>query len=91
MGNLASIANMIKKIGYNCIITSDTKEILKANKLILPGVGSFDYGINNLKSLGIYDIIIKKVLDEKTPILGICLGMQILTEGSEEQKRGLDL
>lgn len=84
MGNLGSIVNMIKKIGYSCLVTSDVNEILKAYKIILPGVGSFDYGIKNLKSLGIYDVIFKKVLDGKTPILGICLGMQILTEGSEE-------
>jgi glutamine amidotransferase len=84
LGNVNSIANMIKKIGYKCIITSNPHEISQADKIILPGVGAFDYGIQNLKKLNIYNIIIKKVIEEKTPILGICLGMQLLTKGSEE-------
>jgi glutamine amidotransferase len=84
LGNVNSIANMIKKIGYKCIITSNPHEISQADKIILPGVGAFDYGIQNLKKLNIYNIIIKKVIEEKTPILGICLGMQLLTDGSEE-------
>lgn len=84
MGNLGSIYNMIRKIGYECIISSTPDEILTADKIILPGIGSFDYGIQNLKNLKIYDIIVKKVVSDKTPILGICLGMQLMTDGSEE-------
>lgn len=86
MGNLGSILNMIKKIGYNAIITSNLDEISKASKLILPGVGAFDNGINNLKELGIFDLLNKKILEEKVPILGICLGMQLMTLSSEEGK-----
>ena len=84
MGNLGSIANMIKKVGGKCIISSNLDELRNADKLILPGVGAFDNGIKNLKKNGIFDIINKKVLIDKTPILGICLGMQLMTKSSEE-------
>lgn len=84
MGNLGSIANMIKKVGHKCIITSDLEEIKKASKLILPGVGSFDNGMRNLAELGMIEVLNQKVLVEKTPILGICLGMQLMTKSSEE-------
>ena len=86
MGNLGSIANMIKKVGYKSIITSDLKELKKATKLILPGVGSFDNGMRNLKELGMIEVLNQKVLIEKTPVLGICLGMQLMTKSSEEGK-----
>jgi len=84
LGNLGSIANMIKKIGGESIITSNPEKILRAKKLILPGVGSFDKGMLNLKDLSLINILNKKVLVEKTPILGICLGMQLMLNSSEE-------
>lgn len=84
MGNLGSISNMIKKIGHKSIITSDLEEIKKATKLILPGVGSFDNGIKNLRESGLSEVLNQKALVEKTPILGICLGMQLMTKSSEE-------
>ncbi len=84
MGNIGSIMNMLRKIGVNAVFTSDTEEIKKADKLILPGVGSFDTGMNNLKKMGLVSFLNKKVLEEKTPILGICLGMQLFAERSEE-------
>jgi glutamine amidotransferase len=83
-GNLGSIQNILKKIGEESIITSDKNEIANAKKLILPGVGAFDTGMANLKKLDIVDILNYKVLVEKTPVLGICLGMQILSKNSEE-------
>ncbi len=86
MGNLGSIANMIKKVGHKCLITSDLEEIKRATKLILPGVGSFDNGMKNLAELGMIEVLNQKVLIEKTPILGICLGMQLMTKSSEEGK-----
>ena len=84
MGNLGSIANMIKKVGHKSVITSDLEEIKNASKLILPGVGSFDNGMRNLAELGMIEVLNQKVLVEKTPILGICLGMQLMTKSSEE-------
>jgi len=84
MGNLGSLANMLKKIGVPAKITSDPSEIMSADKLILPGVGSFDNGMKKLKELNFIDLLNKKVLVDKTPILGICLGMQLFTKSSEE-------
>jgi len=86
MGNLGSIANMIKKIGGNSLISSKVEDIENADKLILPGVGSFDSGMKNITLSGLSDILNKKVLIDKIPILGICLGMQLMTKGSEEGK-----
>lgn len=83
-GNIGSIENMIKRVGGKSKISSSPDEIAKAEKLILPGVGSFDYGMNQLHKSGLVEILNKKVLQEKTPILGICLGMQLMTKGSEE-------
>lgn len=86
MGNIASIENMLKKIGSPTIVTSEPTIIKEAEKIILPGVGAFDYGMQNLHDLGIDEILKEKVLKENVPLLGICLGMQLLTEESEEGK-----
>lgn len=84
MGNLGSIANMIKKAGHSSCITSDPSKIKDASKLILPGVGSFDNGMRNLEALELIPVLNQKALEEKTPVLGICLGMQLMTQSSEE-------
>lgn len=84
LGNLGSIANMLKTIGEKCIITADQEEIERADKIILPGVGAFDAGMEQLNKSGLVESIKKQVLDDKKPILGICLGMQLLGRGSEE-------
>jgi len=84
MGNLGSVANMIKKVGGKSIITSNKEDIKNAKKILLPGVGAFDNAVKNLKSLDLWDLIKEKVLEEKISIIGICLGMQLLTKGSEE-------
>ena len=84
MGNIGSIQNMIKYLGFESIITSDVKEIETADKLILPGVGHFKSAMDNINRLGIVDVLRFKVLEEKTPILGICLGMQLLCSYSDE-------
>lgn len=90
LGNLGSIKNMLKKIGAESEITSDIGKIRAAKKLILPGVGAFDNGMQNLDDLGLIEILNQKVKVEKTPILGICLGMQLFTNKSEEgNKSGL--
>ncbi len=86
IGNVKSICNMLTKLGFESIITSDANEIKKADKYILPGVGSFDHGIGNLKRSPFFPILETEVLEIKKPILGICLGMQLLTNSSEEGK-----
>ena len=86
MGNLGSIQNMFKKIGSKAVITSDPDLINDAKRLILPGVGAFGKGMQILKSMNLIDVLNQKVLDQKTPILGLCLGMQLFTNSSEEAK-----
>ena len=84
MGNLGSIQNMLKKIGVKSIITSTSEDILNAEKLILPGVGHFKRAMENLAAFGLIEALHHKVLVDKKPILGICLGMQLMTSYSEE-------
>jgi len=89
-GNVRSIQNMLKKIGVKSIISDKVEDIENADKLILPGVGSFDYGMEQLEKSGLIPVLNKKVIENKTPILGICLGVQLFTKGSDEgQKKGL--
>lgn len=93
MGNVGSIKNILHKIGEKeVMISHDANDIEKADKIILPGVGAFDSGMNNLKKFGLIEIIQKSALEDKKPILGICLGMQLLGKSSEEgQQKGLSL
>jgi glutamine amidotransferase len=88
MGNLGSIQNMLKKCGFESIITSDKTIIENAQRLILPGVGAFDTGMKKLKDLNLIQPLNEIVLNKKVPILGICLGIQLMTQSSEE---GLEL
>jgi glutamine amidotransferase len=83
MGNISSIANMIKKTGGESMLSSDTQTILNAKKIILPGVGSFDAGIRALRDSNLDKTIIEAV-GNGSIILGICLGFQLLFENSEE-------
>ena len=85
LGNLASVKNMIKKVGGRSIISSDPDEISSAEKLVLPGVGSFGTGMANIKERGIDEALKIAVVENKVPLLGICLGAQLLTRHSEEQ------
>ncbi|MCT4645616.1 MAG: imidazole glycerol phosphate synthase subunit HisH [Carboxylicivirga sp.] len=87
-GNIRSIQNMLRKLGYQSQISDQASVISKANKLILPGVGSFDHGVSNLQRLGLWETIIDKV-KTNIPILGICLGAQLMGKHSEEgQSKG---
>jgi len=86
MGNLGSIFNMFKRVGVLSKITSELGDIKSAKKLLLPGVGSFDKAMQKINNSKIRDVLDYKVLNEQTPILGICLGMQLLTKSSEEGK-----
>ena len=91
IGNLLSVKNMLKKAGTkDVIITDDPGEVQLAEKIILPGVGHFDYGMKKLKQSPCFNMLHKKALEEKIPVLGICLGAQLLTNGSEEgEEKGL--
>ncbi len=90
MGNLGSILNMFKRIGARAEITSDLERIDRASKILLPGVGAFDGAMKRINSTGLRAILDRKALQERVPILGICLGMQLLTRGSDEgEEKGL--
>ena len=85
LGNLASVLNMFKKLGTKEVLISGNENIIsKANKILLPGVGAFDAGMENLENSGLIPLLNQKVLVEKVPVLGICLGMQLLSKKSEE-------
>ncbi|MBS1635486.1 MAG: imidazole glycerol phosphate synthase subunit HisH [Bacteroidetes bacterium] len=84
MGNLGSVQNMLKRIGMPSVITSDIREIEKAEKVLLPGVGSFDAAVRRIDELGLRQVLYYKAIEQKVPFLGICLGMQLLTRNSEE-------
>lgn len=82
MGNVGSIKNMLKHIGHTAEVSNDPSVIQSASKLIVAGVGAFDTAIRNFEALR--PLMNEKVLLEKTPILGICLGMQLFSKSSEE-------
>jgi len=83
MGNLRSVFKAFKRINKEVVVSSKIEEIRRADKLILPGVGYFKRGIENLRKLNLIEVLNKRVIGDKVPILGICLGMQLLTEFSE--------
>lgn len=84
MGNLGSIKNMFKYIGVEATIESDVDKIKNASKILLPGVGSFDTAMKKINESDLKEVLNEKALKEQVPVLGICLGMQLLTNSSEE-------
>jgi glutamine amidotransferase len=84
VGNLGSILNMLKKVGAKAQASSDPDVLRQADKLILPGVGAFDAGMKKLNETGLVPVLNELVLDEKVPVIGLCLGMQLMTKKSEE-------
>lgn len=84
MGNVGSVFNMLRKLRVKAQITKNSDDIAAADKLILPGVGHFDKGMANLKQHDLIGVLNEQVLEHKKPVLGICLGMQMMTRGSEE-------
>jgi glutamine amidotransferase len=84
IGNLGSVRNMLRRAGLECQITGDPGVVERASKIILPGVGAFDRAMARLNESGLRPVLDRKALEEKIPVLGICLGMQMLTKGSEE-------
>ncbi len=87
LGNLGSIMNMLRKLGHPATTTSSADGILSAARLILPGVGAFDRGMANLEKLAIIDALRRRVLDDGIPVLGICLGAQLMMQSSDEGQR----
>ena len=84
MGNLGSVVNMFKRIGVEAYVADRPEDLIFAEKILLPGVGSFDNAMKRINESGFLDVLNQKALVEKVPTLGICLGMQLLTRGSEE-------
>ncbi|MFZ4125054.1 MAG: imidazole glycerol phosphate synthase subunit HisH [Rickettsiales bacterium] len=84
VGNLSSVHNMLRKAGADVMVSDKPSDILAANKLLLPGVGHFDYGMKMLNESGLRAALDTFALELKKPVLGICLGAQILGKGSEE-------
>lgn len=92
LGNLGSLANMFKHIGVSSLITSNHADILGAKRLVLAGVGSFDHGMSMLKERDLIEVIKTAANHTDVSILGVCLGMQLLFDGSEEgSNSGLSL
>lgn len=94
VGNVKSVIKVIKYLGYDVVFSNTSQDLKKADKIILPGQGSFDYAIEEINKLNLKDEIINQVINKKKYLLGICLGMQILASvGYENEKRtyGLDL
>jgi glutamine amidotransferase len=84
MGNLRSIANAFHKIQVDAMVSSDPEQIAKADKLVVPGVGAFDEGMRMLDKRRLVPVLENRVLHAETPVLGICLGLQLLTRRSDE-------
>ncbi|MDB5339616.1 MAG: hisH [Planctomycetaceae bacterium] len=84
VGNLASVSNALRYLGVECGVISTPAQVQQAGKLILPGVGAFGAAMENLNRLGLTDAILEHSKTHERPILGICLGMQLLLDGSQE-------
>jgi glutamine amidotransferase len=84
IGNLGSILNMLRKLGVPAFLANDLATVRSAEKLILPGVGAFDHAMNSLRLSGLLPALSEMILERQTPVLAICLGMQLLTRGSQE-------
>jgi len=84
MGNIGSVVNAINSLGYDAEVADSPAVFRRTSAIILPGVGAFRAGMKNLRSLGLIDVLSYQVNEKKKPFLGICLGMQLLANSSEE-------
>ncbi len=84
IGNLAAIANMLQRLGHACEITANAERVEQADRIILPGNGAFDACVSSLRASGLMTVLERKVLEQRVPLLGICVGAQMLGMGSEE-------
>lgn len=83
MGNLHSVSKAVERLGYECVVTGDAEQILAADSVILPGVGAFGDAMGHLRENGL-DLVVRQVAAGEQPLLGICLGMQLLFSTGEE-------
>lgn len=84
VGNVGAVANMFRRLGHECAITADVRVIERASRLVLPGNGAFDTCMRNLDASGLRPVLERRVLEELVPLLGICVGAQMLGRASEE-------
>lgn len=84
VGNVRSIKNALERLGYDCTVTADSRKLNRAGALVLPGVGAFAEGMRNLEERNLVAALRKAVLTDRKPCLGICLGMQLFADSSEE-------
>ena len=86
VGNIAAVANMLRRIGAACTITAQPEVVERAERIILPGNGSYDACMRNLRATGLLPVLEDRVLRQGVPLLGICVGAQMLGDSSEEGK-----
>ena len=84
VGNLGSVQNMLKKAGFESELASDIATVKNAQKVILPGIGAFDHCMQKFNASGLRPMVEQKIMQDKVPLLGICVGLQMLMENSEE-------
>ena len=84
LGNVNAFSNIYKRLNIPAILASDTKSLLQADHIILPGVGSFDWAMHRLEGAGLREVLEEQVLEQKIPVLGVCVGMQMMARSSEE-------
>jgi glutamine amidotransferase len=85
MGNIGSVVNAFRRLGSNCVVTADPTELRRARSIVLPGVGAFKSAMDNLRDRGLVEALAERVVGERIPFLGICLGLQLLAKDSTEQ------
>jgi glutamine amidotransferase len=88
MGNLGSVQNMLKRLGVPSVRTAEADEIRRADKIVLAGIGGFDGAMERLQELDLVDVLTERARDGKTPVLGVCLGMQLMAHRSAEGEMG---
>lgn len=84
MGNVGSILNMLQRLGHRAEVCKSLRDIREADALVLPGVGAFDTAMQKLRTTGMAEVLTEAVMGRQVPVLGICLGMQLLGKSSEE-------
>ncbi|UFH48238.1 imidazole glycerol phosphate synthase subunit HisH [Pseudomonas sp. KNUC1026] len=87
VGNLLSFVNLYSRLNIECILARSPTDLERASRIILPGVGSFDHAMESLEQSGMLPVLEKQVVNNGVPVLGICVGMQMLAQGSDEGTR----